>query len=112
MTDVRADQAAERTDDQTVVLRPRRDTGVVATVDRRDFASSLADEEKVGLGERQRDLGDERELELRDLSADDDFGRRSEVRDVDYDYIFGNDDNDDLVTIIIIIRMAFVSPII
>ena len=99
--------------DQSVVLRSRgdhparrtrRETSAVDTVDRRDVdKSSIGHENKVGLGDM---LDEERDLEMRDLGADDDLGRRSEVRDVDYDYIFGNDANDDedeLVSIIIII---------
>jgi len=68
------------------------------------------------LGETRRDLDDARDLprdlagsreldgSLRSLRGidDEDFGRRrSAARDVDYDYIFGNDDTDELVSIII-----------
>jgi len=74
--------------------RPRRATSDAgdATVDRRNVGFTFGQEE-VG-----QDLDNNRYMELRDLDASDNHGRRSEVRDIDYDYIFGNNEDDDLVS--------------
>jgi len=89
-----ADRGHDRSD-QKVFLRRRgrRDAGAMAAVDRHDKFSSLGEENSL-LDDERRDLA------LRDWGTDDDLGHRSEVRDVDYDYIFGNnvdDDDDELV---------------
>ena len=94
--------------------RTRRDAEAVAATGIREAAENDDTAATFDSDMRRRDLANRRDLQLRDLSAaaddsvelDEDLTRRGEVRDVDYDYIFGDDINDDDADVLVITRFT------